>query len=178
MILLYAIPFLSTVSVCQEDSAPDDSVRIRQHSPTTAIIMSAVLPGLGQIYNGKIWKLPIIYAGEMTAIYSYHFYQIRYQKVLGILKADGGTGQESYDIYGNPIPGTSMARARDFYRRWRDYSGLAIAGIYVLNIIDALVDAYFFEYDISDDLSLNIRPACISTGFDTGGIGLNISMKF
>jgi hypothetical protein len=140
--------------------------------------MSAVLPGLGQIYNEKIWKLPIIYGGEMTAIYSYHFYQIRYKKVLSILKEDGGTGQEEYEIYGRIISSRNLGRARDFYRRYRDYSGLAIVGLYALNIIDALVDAHFFEYDISDDLSLKIQPGLLPSDVLSGNVGLNICMRF
>ncbi len=178
IILLYVIPLFSIKGLCQDDQPSDDSLAIPHHSPNMAIIMSAIMPGLGQIYNGKIWKVPIIYGAEMTAIYSFHFYQIRYKRVLNILKDDGGQGQERYDVYGNDIPGSSLERARDFYRRWRDYSGLFIAGIYVLNIVDALVDAYFFEYDISDDLSLDIRPAPVSTGFQSAGVGLNLCLKF
>lgn len=114
----------------------------------------------------------------MTAIYSLHFYQIRYKRVLNILKEDGGQGQEKYDVYGREIYSYNLVRARDFYRRWRDYSGLFVAGIYFLNIIDALVDAYFFEYDISDDLSLDVRPALVSPGFQSAGVGLNLCLKF
>lgn len=164
--------------MCQEDQTPDDSLLVRHHSPNRAVLMSAIIPGLGQVYNGKIWKVPIIYGAEMAAINWYHFYQVRYKKVLSILKDDGGQGQATYNVYGNDIPGTSMERARDFYRRWRDYGGLVVIGIYVLNIVDALVDAYFFEYDISDDLSLNIKPACISPDFQSSGFGLNLCLKF
>ncbi|HJX71079.1 MAG TPA: DUF5683 domain-containing protein [Bacteroidales bacterium] len=178
MILLFAIPFLSTSSVCQEDLTADDSLTVKHHSPTTAVIMSAIVPGLGQIYNEKIWKLPIIYGGEMAAINSFHFYQIRYKKVLSILKEDGGTGQEEYEVYGLSISSRNLERARDFYRRWRDYSGLVVVGVYALNIIDALVDAHFFEYDISDDLSLKIRPDILPYDFHSRGIGLNICMRF
>jgi len=151
---------------------------ILKHSPRMAIVMSAILPGLGQVYNEKIWKVPIIYAGEMTAIYYYNWNHVRYKKIIGILKDDGGAGQEEYDIFGRPLKSYNLERARDHYRRQRDYSGLFVAGIYVLNIIDALVDAYFFEYDISDDLSLNIKPACLSPDFHSGGIGLSLCLKF
>jgi hypothetical protein len=178
MILLFAITSLSFNSLCQNNAAPEDTLTIRHHSPTTAVIMSAVLPGLGQIYNDKIWKLPIIYGGEMAAINSYHYYQIRYKKVLSIMKNDGGTGQERYDVYGTLISASLLERARDVFRRYRDYSGLAIAGLYVLNIIDALVDAHFFEYDISDDLSLKIQPGLLPSDFLSGNVGLNICMRF
>ncbi|MBN2215379.1 MAG: hypothetical protein JW723_14160 [Bacteroidales bacterium] len=176
--LLYALSFLSVNSVCQEDQAPDDSLTAGYHSPAKAVIMSAIVPGLGQIYNGRIWKLPVLYGGEMAAIYSYHFYQVRYKKVLNILKEDIGTGQDRYEVYGRQIAGTSMERARDFYRRYRDYSGLVIVGLYALNIIDAMVDAHFYEYDISDDLSLKIQPGILPSDFHSGGIGLNICMRF
>jgi hypothetical protein len=140
--------------------------------------MSAIVPGLGQVYNDKIWKVPIIYGAEMTAIYSYHFYQIRYKKIIGILKDDGGAGQDEYEVYGRTINSNNLERARDFYRRWRDYMGLFVIGVYVLNIVDALVDAYFFEYDISDNLSLNIKPAYLTPGFRSNGVGLNLCLNF
>ncbi len=178
VILLYIIPLFSVSSVCQEDSISVDSMKVRPHSPARAVIMSAVLPGLGQIYNGKIWKLPIIYGGEMAAINSYHFFQIRYKKVLNILKDDGRTGQEEYDIYGTRVSGSRMAYARDHFRRYRDISSFFIAGIYVLNIIDALVDAHFFEYDISDDLSMEIQPGIFQHDIRSGSIGLNLCMRF
>jgi hypothetical protein len=177
VILLCIIPVLSVNSVCQEATASGDSMKVRQHSPTKAVIMSAVLPGLGQIYNGKIWKLPIIYGGEMTAIYLYHWNDIRYDKIMDILKS-GLTGQEEYYIYGTRISSSRMTYARDHFRRQRDISSFFVAGIYLLNIIDALVDAHFFEYDISDDLSLEIQPGILQPEIPSGSIGLNLCMKF
>jgi len=143
-----------------------------------AIVMSAVMPGLGQVYNEKIWKVPIIYGAEMTAIYYYQWNQKRYKKIINILKNDAGAFQEEYDIYGRPLKSYNLERARDHFRRQRDYSGLFIAGIYALNIVDALVDAYFFEYDISDDLSLHIKPAYFTPDYRQGGFGLNLCLKF
>ncbi len=176
MILLYAIPFLSTVSVCQENPAPDDSTMARKHSPTKAIIMSAIMPGLGQVYNQKIWKVPILYAGEITALYYFQWNQVRYQEILQILK--DGAGEEYYYVYGRKVYEYQLERARDHYRRQRDYSALFFIGIYALNIIDALVDAHFYEYDISDDLSLKIRPAYFTPDIRQGGFGLNVCLRF
>jgi hypothetical protein len=178
IIILCIIPILSFNSVCQEDTAPGDSVKVRHHSPSKAVIMSAVVPGLGQIYNGKVWKLPIIYGGEMTAVYLYHWNDIRYDKIMDILKADGATGQEVYYIYGTRISSSRMTYARDHFRRQRDICSFVIAGIYVLNIIDALVDAHFFEYDISDDLSLEIQPGIVRPDIRSGSFGLNVCMRF
>lgn len=173
IIILYAARGTGQVSGEQ-----GDSVLVRRHSPTTAMIMSAVIPGMGQVYNGKIWKVPILYGGEMAAINSYHYWQIRYRRVLNIIFEGDVQNDKIYDIYGRSIHGYSLGAARDYYRRSRDYSALFVAGIYVLNIIDAVVDAYFYEYDISNDLSFRIKPACIPTDVNYGGIGIQLSMRF
>ncbi len=177
LVLLLFIAGISRISFCQETNEASDTVIIKHHSPRKAILFSAVIPGLGQIYNGKIWKVPILIGGEGAAIYSYNYYQNRYKKVLNFLR-DSVDNQFVYEVYGRPLSGYNLERARDFYRKYRDYSMLFIVGIYVLNIVDALVDAHFFEYDISDDLSLNFQPLYIATEPKNGGLGLNICLRF
>ncbi|MFO7655731.1 MAG: DUF5683 domain-containing protein [Bacteroidales bacterium] len=164
-------------SFCQEASAPD-TVKIRHHSPRTAIMMSALVPGMGQVYNGKIWKVPIIYAAEGTALYTYNFNQIRYKKILDYLASDAYDESLDYEVYGRNYRGTILPRARDFFRRNRDLSILFFGGVYLLNIIDALVDAHFFEYDISSDLSLNIQPVYYTPELNSGGPGLLLVFTF
>ncbi|MBN2610231.1 MAG: hypothetical protein JXB00_01605 [Bacteroidales bacterium] len=165
-------------SYCQEDPSLQDTIKIKHHSPRAAIVLSVLVPGMGQIYNGKIWKVPIIYAAEGTALYLYNFNQVRYKKILNYLESDTFDESQRYEVYGRSLGGSVLPRARDFFRKNRDYSILFFGGVYVLNIIDALVDAHFFEYDISDDLSLNIQPVYYSPEIKAGGPGLQLVFTF
>ncbi len=133
------------------------------HSPKKATIMSAVLPGLGQIYNRKYWKLPIIYGGLAGLVYSAGFADKRYKnyKEAYILRTDENPA--TIDKYDYQLDNGEMKYSengllelKEYYRRNRDLSYIILFGIYALNIIDANVDAHFFNFDISDDLSLNI----------------------
>lgn len=154
-----------------------DTIAYRPHSTRNATIMSAIVPGLGQIYNNKVWKIPLLYGGAGIAIYQLNRWQQRYDEVLSILKTNYKK-EDFYFIYGRSLQGTSLERARDQYRRNRDYSLFTLGGIYLLNIIDATVDAYMFEYDISDDLSFEIKPDYIPADFNLGGAGLSFCLKF
>ena len=173
-----------------------DTVPLRKHSPAKAAFLSAALPGLGQIYNGKgiSYRLPILYAGIAVETYfiftlnkqyySYHNVYVNYTnyiknlngaspntKQLDNILADVGFKSTSYNIPGN------LKDANDFYRHWRDFNVIMMAGVYLLNIVDATVQAYFFEYDISDDLSLRVRPTIMNTLTNKGVVGLKLTFN-
>ena len=143
----------------------NDHSNQRLHSPKKATIMSAVLPGLGQIYNRKYWKLPIIYGGFAGLVYSIGFADKRYQgfKEAFILRVDGDPATiDKYDPQlindETKYSQDGLLQLKDYYRRNRDLSYILTVGLYVLNIIDANVDAHFFDFDISKDLTLHINP--------------------
>jgi hypothetical protein len=142
------------------------------HSPKKATIYSAILPGLGQAYNKKYWKIPLIYAGFGTIGYFikwnngyYHTYKQAYSDLT-----DGDDNTNShldldatkyYDLddptqYNNFK--TGLSKQQEYYRRNRDLLVISMFGFYGLNIIDASVDAHLFNFDISDDLTLNWQP--------------------
>jgi hypothetical protein len=133
------------------------------HSITKAAVFSAVLPGLGQAYNKKYWKIPVIYAG--FAVIGYFIVDnnkefVKYKEAY-IYTANGDT---SY--IDNPYVGkynqSQLKEGMDFYKRNRDLS-LILGGLwYTLNILEAFVDAHFFYYDISDDISMHVSPAAFS----------------
>lgn len=142
------------------------------HSPKRATIYSAVLPGLGQAYNKKYWKIPFIYAGFGTIGYFigwnngfYGTYKVAYSDLTD---TDPDTDSyldvlpPGYDL-DNPTDynnfKNALSKQSDFYRRNRDLLIIAMAGFYGLNIIDASVDAHLFDFDISEDLTLNWQPA-------------------
>jgi hypothetical protein len=129
------------------------------HSAKRATIYSAILPGLGQAYNHKYWKIPIVYAGVGTISY----FIISNREIY--LQA-----REAYDYVANgydyPIDNelvvkydaADLLEIRDYYRRNLELSWIFMGVWHILNIIDANVDAHFFDYDISDNLTLRIQP--------------------
>ena len=125
------------------------------HLPARASLYSALLPGLGQIYNGDYWHVPIYYAGFMVSGYSWAFNQRQYKRYRNYLKevVDG--------TYTGIYSESDLIWFRDSYRRYRDYSVIATILVYILNIIDANVFAHFTKFDISDDLTFNIQPTIV-----------------
>lgn len=122
------------------------------HSPATATILSTLMPGLGQIYNQKLWKVPVVYGGLGTLYYMVDFNQRGFKRF--------GEAYQTFpnDEFGGARGKDELKFLRDAYRRNRDLTIMALFGFYVLNIIDANVDAHFFNWDITDDLALNMEP--------------------
>ncbi|MCF8276440.1 MAG: hypothetical protein K9J17_06880 [Flavobacteriales bacterium] len=136
-----------------------DSVIVKKHSPVRASIMSTALPGLGQVYNGKWWKVPIIYGAFGGLIYSSVFNDMkcRTYRTAYLIRVDGdpNTKDEFVGVYSD----ANLRELVDFYKRNRDLSLIFTGVIYALNIIDATVDAHLKGFDVSDDLTLKVRPA-------------------
>lgn len=155
-----------------------DSVLMKKHSPHKATIYSVILPGLGQIYNRKYWKLPIIYAGFGVMTYfiytntdSYLTYRSAY-----IERVNGNYNGNYADLV-NKYNESELLSAADYYRRNLEISILITALWYVLNIIDAAVDAHLYTYDINDNLSLRITPDLLPPA-QTFRIQPGISLSF
>ena len=142
-------------------------------NPQRALWLALVLPGAGQIYNRKFWKLPIIYGGFIGCIYALTWNNMMYkdysQAYLDIMDDDPTT--ESYNKFlhlGVEITEANQERyiqlfksRKDKYRRWRDLSFFVMLGVYALSVVDAYVDAELSEFDISKDLSLKVSPVLI-----------------
>ena len=138
--------------------------------PKRALWLALVLPGAGQIYNRKYWKLPIIYGGFIGCIYALTWNNMMYkdysQAYLDIMDDDPTTASYNKFLHlGVQITSANEERykeifkgRKDKYRRWRDMSIFVMIGIYALSVIDAYVDAELSEFDISKDLSLEIHP--------------------
>lgn len=142
------------------------------HSPKKAAMYSAIIPGWGQAYNKKIWKIPIVYAGFGTIGYfigwnnnNYNTYKNAY---VDLTDDDPETNSfndlEAAQYYDLTNP-TALSNFKDglykyqnYFRRNRDLLIISMIGFYGLNIIDASVDAHFFDFDISEDLSMNWQP--------------------
>ena len=169
--------------VLQDTIAPS---RIDPLSPSKAAFYSAVLPGLGQAYNKKYWKIPIVYAALGTGIYFYIDNTNEYNRYRDAFKSRlaGFTDDEFWgsDADGNPlsspnISNDALIRAQRTLRRNREISLLVTIGIYALNIIDANVDAHLLQYNVDENLA--IKPHFKMNQLDaTTNLGLTLDFKF
>ena len=150
-----------------------DSPSLLPKDPKKATMLSAILPGAGQVYNGKTWKVPILYAGILTDVYFIQYNHKRYERFRDALFAlDKGEP--------NQFPSLNRAalvRNVDYWRQNRDLTLLLMLGIYALNLVDANVDAHLSGFDISEDLTLKIAPQ-IGTLSASSTTGLSFTLQF
>lgn len=166
-------------------------------NPTKAVIYSAIFPGLGQIYNRKYWKLPLVYGGFLGCTYAitwntaqYDDYKKAYSDISVYLEGDKTADSWlDYLRYGTNVENlttgdlqwykNAFKNKKDFYRRNRDLSYIVTIGVYFLCMLDAYVDAQLFDFDISPDLSLRVEPVIYNKAeFNTTSLGLQCSIKF
>lgn len=159
-------------------------------NPKRAILYSALVPGLGQIYNRKYWKLPIVYGGFMGCVYAitwnngmYQDYSTAYIDLMNNPNSTlwhdfyaPGTNFENVDV--ESVKRTLKSR-KDNFRRFRDLSIIVTAGLYLLTILDAYVDAQLFDFDISPDVGMKVTPAYFDrSGTNARAYGLQCNIKF
>lgn len=144
--------------------------------PAKATFYSMLLPGLGQIYNGEYWKVPI-YWGLIGGSIKYYFDNRRnYERYRSIYRE---ATSEDPTVEPPPISADNALYYRDIFRRYRDYSVLATAVFYVLQIIDANVFAYMQDFELSDDIALHVTPAVVTPDYAfTPTMGFSIGLTF
>ena len=176
-LFLTGVLLLASTRVNAQDQ-DTSSVRVTtlKHSPRKAVYYSLILPGLGQVYNHKLWKVPIIYGAGGAFAYFVSFNQLKYKKFRDAYV--NGDPNKKVLIDGQYYDYDILPRGRDYYRRYRDLSVIGFGAIYFLNIIDAMVDAHFFYYDVSDDLTMRIEPVMFESYGITSAIGLRINIGF
>ncbi len=155
---------------------------IRKFSPRKAAIRSAILPGWGQVYNKKYWKVPLVYAAIGIPAYTFFYNKQWYEKTRDAAKvlASGDTSDfrnrvdpKLFIFFTTPEQLSSLLNYRNQFRRDMDYSVLFFLLAWGLNVVDATVDAHLKGFDVSDDLSLKIQPR-----FDRGaGIAIVLNFK-
>ena len=188
ILLLFPLLFASGL-LAQEDSLLVDPQLVVEEpafepydplAPARAAFYSAVLPGLGQAYNDKYWKIPIVYAALGTGVYFYFKNDENYDRYRTAYKSRlaGKTDDEFTSETGSPLVSTQgLIEAQRFYQRNKEISILVIVGMYALNIIDANVDAHLRQFNVSEDLSL--KPALDYDRFSgQTGYGLSLNFKF
>jgi Family of unknown function (DUF5683) len=128
--------------------------KINPLAPSKAAFYSAILPGLGQAYNKKYWKIPIVYAAIGTGIYSYSLNNKKYHEFRDAYKRRlaGFNDDQFQGVYDN----NRLISGQRFHQKNRDLSMLITAGLYILNIVDANIDAHLMQFNVNDDLS--VRP--------------------
>ncbi len=162
----------SITSFAKEDS-------IDPLSPARAAFYSAVLPGLGQAYNKKYWKIPIVYAGMGTGLFFYYRNNKQYNRYRDAYKNRlAGKPDEFTDANGEQLlSDESLIDAQKFYSKNKEISLLVTIGFYILNIVDANVDAHLMQFNVDENLTL--RPNLYQNDFNNKtNLGLSLNYKF
>ena len=133
----------------QSDSFDNESIL----RPSKAAFYSAVLPGLGQVYNKKLWKVPIVYTAIGISAYSYDFNRKKYFSYRNAYKRRKA-GFKDDEFQGLIINDDRLLDGQDFHRRYKDLSMVFMVGFYFLNILDANIDAHLLDYNVNENLSL------------------------
>lgn len=159
-------------------------LRVSPHSASRAAKLSAVVPGLGQAYNKQYWKAPIIYLGAGALIYSISWNNQNYQKYLKAYQLDSDTSSATNSEYAGLYSVDNLIVLKDYYRRNRDLSAIGLVLLYAANIIDAYVYGQFYNFDVSDDLSMQVKPFVYPsnlnyhTGQWTATSGISLTLRF
>lgn len=160
-------------------------------NPQRALWLSLIIPGAGQVYNRKLWKIPIVYGGFLGCLYALTWNNQMYsdysQAYLDIMDDDPNTKSYenmlplNYSIAGREDQYKDIFRnKKNFYRRYRDLSIFAMIGVYLLSVVDAYVDAELSSFDISKDLSLRLEPAIFNIGSrkQDSSVGIQCNLNF
>ena len=193
--------------VCQQQTgfAQDTLSVVKPHKqrfkaePLKATMLAVALPGAGQIYNRKFWKIPVVYAGFGVLFYSagfngknYTTYMQAYQDFTDVIPEtdsyiklipadpkdyDPVLFPESYDPSTASFYKDGLLRMVDYYKRYRDLSYIGIAAWYLLSILDANVDASLFNFDVTDNLDISLAPIIMPLPGGYNGAGLSASIR-
>jgi hypothetical protein len=142
-------------------------------NPKKATLLSAVLPGAGQVYNDKSWKVPILYAGILTDLYFVNYNNRRYVSFRDALFALDKKEPNQFPSLNR----AALVRNVDYWRQNRDLTVLLLLGIYALNLVDANVDAHLSGFDISEDLALQVAPQ-LGTVSASNSMGVSLTLRF
>jgi len=157
-----------------------DSTYITKHKPNKATFYSSLIPGLGQYYNQKYWKIPIIYAGFTGLIYYASYNNYVYKKYRQEYEWATDNDERTKSMY----QAENTKRLKDSWRRYRDLCFIGIGALYLLQMLDANVDAHFFNFTIDKDLSMRAEPVIMPDYTDVTGnrsetpLGMRITVNF
>ncbi|MGL5790400.1 MAG: DUF5683 domain-containing protein [Bacteroidales bacterium] len=177
--------------ISKKDVKPIKEYKPFVSDPTKAVWYSALFPGLGQVYNRKYWKLPIVYGGFAATFYALNW-NTQYLKDYSQAYLDFMDNDPNTKSYEDIIPPSMinssnksqiqniLKRQKDMFRRNRDLSIISMLGVYLLSVVDAYVDAQLFDFDITPDLSMRVEPTVIipTRHNSKHGVGIQWSINF
>lgn len=180
LFFLVLLSLLSNAQTVRVDTATAvfDTLKpkaVVKHSPTKAAIFSAIIPGSGQIYNRKYWKVPVLYAGFGGIGYLFMKNNNEFRLYRDALESRSDTTSGLSDPFANIYDDQQLFTFREESRRYRDLCFIGLFAIYLLNVVDASVDAHMFTFDVSPDLSLNVRPYL---PLSSPATGISLTLKF
>lgn len=171
----------TTVAFSTDKVVPgkDTVPMVKKHSPVKAVWMSAVLPGLGQAYNKKYWKIPIIYAGLGGLGYWIYFESHEFTLARSAYRTAvrSTTGTAVYK--GTELNSATIKPYRDYYKNLLNYAAIVTALWYTLNLVDAAVDGHLYHFNVDDKLSMNVDPSFmlpVNLGMNQACYGLTLSL--
>jgi len=184
-VLSDTVEYLDT-TIVKTASGTDTVVKKKVHSPRTATLRSLMVPGWGQVYNKKYWKVPIVYAGIGVPAYLFFYNRSWYQRTRYALSVVVNEDTDDPEAMAKVHPDLlalvdrkaqgSLIDYRNEFRRDMDYSILFTILMWGLNVVDATVDAHLKDFDVSEDLSLKIKPS-MPQGTSAPGISLVLTFK-
>lgn len=179
---------------------------VKVHSPHKATMYSVILPGLGQAYNKKYWKIPILYAGIGATVYAINWNTKRFKEYKNGFRdfstflewknlpeeQQSQTPRPTADSYQGILERNweetdsrtdewfknQLQNRKDSFKHDRDLSYIILAGVYVLNIIDAAVDAHLMNFNVNDELTLRVEPAVSYSAFTGNSLGFRCQITF
>jgi hypothetical protein len=151
-----------------------------RYDPRKALLYAAVVPGLGQIYTKKYWKLPLVYGGMIAIGYAINFYQDGYTTYKAKLyyNLENGATQDDQSIPPDTYTTGNYRKIVDQYKRERDFMIILMGGVYLLQMIDAHVDAHLKEFDLNPKLQLSVRPTVEQNDLIGRQSGISLVLKF
>ncbi|WP_143470804.1 DUF5683 domain-containing protein [Labilibaculum manganireducens] len=189
----------------EADTVAVESI-VKVHSPHKATMYSVIFPGLGQAYNKKYWKIPILYAGIGVTVYAINWNTKNYKKYKSGFKDFSEfydwkalseeeklvTEKPTADSYQKILENdweetdsrtdtwfkTTLQNGKDSYKHDRDLSYIILVGVYVLNIVDAAVDAHFTNFNVNNDLTIKVEPAVSYSAFSGNSLGFRCQITF
>ncbi len=164
----------------KSDTLSPDNKKAKKHSPGKAALMSALLPGLGQAYNKKYWKIPIVYAGFGGLGYAVYYTANNFTLARNAYRKQVDEDENTIGVFEGTTDPATLREYRDFHKRNMTITALCTGVWYFLNIIDATVDAHLFNFNVTDKLSINWEPAITRPDFGNTAFagGARVTLHF
>ena len=184
-LLFFCMPFVAYSQTSQEPRITNPVEVKEEHNPNRALLLSAVLPGAGQVYNKQWWKVPIVYVaiGGIGYVTYNNFSQMKYYRDEYLYRV-ANNGQTQYPDNPDMVatPTSNIYNMYEAYNKTFQLSVIVSIAVYGINLLDAYVFGHLFEFQISDDLSMNMSPSLMPSSVAPGSApflpAASLSLRF